>query len=165
MFASTYAQDKAEPSIKSILLKQLKSTHTGKDWFVSATVALDGVTADQAKWTDGSGNHSIGQLTNHLVFWNERLLRAFKELPEQKFSGDNEETFNNFDAAQWSSLLKKLDSVMAEWEKVIEESDEAKLKGWYETIANMSTHNSYHVGQIVFNRKLQGSWDPAKGVK
>jgi hypothetical protein len=26
-------------------------------------------------------------------------------------------------------------------------------------------HNAYHIGQIVYIRKLQGSWDPEKGVK
>lgn len=128
-------------------------------------MSLDGVTADQAKWTDGSGNHSIGQLTNHIIFWNERLLSSFKGLPEEKFSGDNEETFNNFDVKQWDATVKKLDAVMTEWERAIEEADEKKLSGWYENIANISTHNAYHVGQIVFNRKLQGSWDSSKGVK
>ncbi len=160
-----HAQDKPETSIKAILLKQLKSTHTGKDWFVSARVAVDGVTAEQAKWTDGSGNHSIGQLTNHIIFWNERLLSSFKGLPEEKFSDDNEETFNNFDVKQWDATVKKLDAVMTEWERAIEKADEKKLSGWYENIANISTHNAYHVGQIVFNRKLQGSWDSSKGVK
>jgi uncharacterized damage-inducible protein DinB len=33
------------------------------------------------------------------------------------------------------------------------------------TIAHISAHNAYHTGQIIIIRKLQGSWDPAKGVK
>jgi hypothetical protein len=33
------------------------------------------------------------------------------------------------------------------------------------TIANICTHNAYHIGQIVYVRKLQGSWNPDKGVK
>ena len=44
-------------------------------------------------------------------------------------------------------------------------ADEAKLKSWAPTIANISTHNAYHTGQIIFVRKLQGLWDPEKGVK
>jgi hypothetical protein len=32
-------------------------------------------------------------------------------------------------------------------------------------IAHIGAHNAYHIGQIVFVRKEQGSLDPAKGVK
>jgi len=32
-------------------------------------------------------------------------------------------------------------------------------------IARVSTHTSYHVGQILYVRKLQNAWDPSKGVK
>ena len=153
------------PTLKSVLLEQFKTTHTKKDWFVPVNVALEGLTAEQALWNDGSGNHSIAQLTSHLIFWNERLLRAFKELKEEEFSGNNEETFLAHDKKSWEEVMKKIDAVFTEWEKVIEAADENKLKGWYPTIANMSTHNTYHTGQIVYIRKLQGSWHAEKGVK
>jgi hypothetical protein len=153
------------PTLKSVLLEQLKTTHTKKDWFVPVNVALEGLTAEQALWVDGSGNHSIAQLASHLIFWNERLLRAFKELKEEEFSGNNEETFLAHDKKSWDEVVRKVDAVFAEWEKVIEDADENKLKGWYPTIANMGTHNAYHTGQIVYIRKLQGSWEAGKGVK
>jgi hypothetical protein len=59
-------------------------------------------------------------------------------------------------------LYRKLDSVLTAWEKAIEEADDAKLQSWYSTIAHLGTHNAYHTGQIIFIRKLQGSWDPEK---
>ena len=54
---------------------------------------------------------------------------------------------------------------MTEWEQSVESADEAKLKDWYSDIAHIGTHNAYHIGQIVFVRKEQGSWNPDKGVK
>jgi hypothetical protein len=153
------------PTLKNVLLEQLKTTHAKKEWFVPINIALEGLTAEQALWSDGSGNHSIAQLASHLIFWNERLLRSFKELKEEEFSGNNEETFLAHDKKSWDAVVKKVDEVFAEWEKVIETADENKLKGWYPTLANMSTHNAYHTGQIVFIRKLQGSWEAEKGVK
>lgn len=57
------------------------------------------------------------------------------------------------------------DSILTALEKAIETADEATLKELYPTIANISTHNAYHTGQIIYQRKLQGSWDPEKGVK
>jgi hypothetical protein len=61
--------------------------------------------------------------------------------------------------------VMSLDSVLTALEKSIETADDAKLSEWYPTIANISTHNAYHTGQIVFVRKLQKSWDSEKGVK
>jgi hypothetical protein len=77
---------------KSYILEQLRTTHNVKDWFVPVNTALEDVTPDQAKWTDGSGNHSIGQLASHLIFWNLQQLYSFKKLPQPKFDGNNDET-------------------------------------------------------------------------
>jgi len=57
------------------------------------------------------------------------------------------------------------DAVMIGLEKVVQEAPEAKLKEIASTIANISTHNAYHTGQIIYVRKLQKTWDPNKGVK
>ena len=164
--AVAYAQEKkAPPTLKSILLEQLKTTHNAKDWFVDANTAVAGLTPEQASWKDGSGNHSVGQLAHHLVFWNQRELEKFKGEPQEKFSGNNDETFDKFDAKQWASTVKELDQVMVDWEKALEGADDKKLQEWASDIAHIGTHNAYHIGQMVFVRKLQGSWDPAKGVK
>ena len=32
-------------------------------------------------------------------------------------------------------------------------------------VAHIGAHNAYHLGQIIYVRKLQGSWNPDKGVK
>ena len=152
-------------SLKTVLVEQLKTTHNKKDWFVPVNIALEGLTPEQAIWKDGSGNHSAGQLAYHLLFWNERQLATFQGKKEVAFSGNNEETFNSFDKNNWTETVTKLDQVLTALEKIVQQADESKLKSWAPTIANISTHNAYHTGQIIFVRKLQGSWDPGKGVK
>ncbi|HVM92975.1 MAG TPA: DinB family protein [Terriglobales bacterium] len=160
------AQEKIPaPSLRSALLEQLKTTHNQKDWFVDGNTAMAGLTPEQAGWTDGHGNHSVGQLAYHLVFWNERSLQKFKGEPTAKFDGNNEVTFNNFDARQWSDITRRFDAVMTELEKLVETADEKKLQEWAPTVARISTHNAYHIGEIVMVRKEQGSWDASKGVK
>lgn len=161
---SAYGQSKPV-TLRSILLEQLRTTHNEKDWFVTIDGAVEGLTAEQAGWKDGSGNHSVGQLTNHLLFWNRRELAKFKGEPEEKYSGNNDETFNNFDAKKWSDTVKHLDDVMNQLEKLVETADEKKLESWASEIAHIGTHNAYHVGQMIFVRKLQGSWNPERGVK
>jgi uncharacterized damage-inducible protein DinB len=160
-----YAENPKPTTLRGILLEQLRTTHNEKDWFVPISVAVEGLTAEQATWKDGSGNHSVGQLTNHLLFWNRQELAKFTGQPPEKFSGNNDETFNNFDSKKWNDTVKQLDQVMTDLEKFVETADEKKLEASASEIAHIGTHNAYHVGQIVFVRKLQGSWNPEKGVK
>lgn len=54
---------------------------------------------------------------------------------------------------------------MTDWEKAVEAADDKKIEASASDISHIATHNAYHIGQIVFVRKLQGSWDPEKGVK
>jgi len=161
---SMQAQEKKEVTLKSILLEQLRSTHKTKGtWFVDAATAVAGLTPEQASWRDGKGNHSVGQLLYHLTFWNRFTLEKLKGA-DKKFTGSNEETFDTFDAKRWDDTQRQFDEVMTEYETLVEQADEAKLKSWASTIENICAHNAYHIGEIVYVRKSQGSWDPKKGV-
>jgi len=163
--ASTAAPAAPPTTLRGVLLEQLKTTHDNKDWFMPANTAVAGLTPEQATWNDGKGNHSVGQLAAHLIFWNREQLAKFKGEPPPKFSGDNNETFNSFDAARWAQTQKDLDAVLTEWEKVVETADDAKLAQWASTIAHIGAHNAYHIGQMIYVRKQAGTWDPDKGVK
>jgi uncharacterized damage-inducible protein DinB len=159
------AQDKKPTTLREVLLAELKSTHGAEEWFVPANIAVKGLTAEQASWTDGKGNHSVGQLAYHLVFWNRRNLQALKGEKPEKFSGNNDETFDKFDSKKWNETVEQLDEVMNELEKWVATADEAKLKESAQMFTHISTHNAYHIGQIIYVRKEQGSWDPKNGVR
>ena len=152
-------------TLKSSLLDQLRTTHDQQDWFVPVKPAIDGVTAAQAVWKPQGGDHSIGQLANHLLFWNSQNLAKFKGVAAPKFDGNNDETFNAFDQAKWDQVRKDLDRVLTELEKLVESADEKTLQKWAPTLGRIATHNAYHTGQILVLRKMQGAWDPSKGVK
>jgi uncharacterized damage-inducible protein DinB len=159
------AQNQKPVTLRSILLEQLRTTHKTQDWFVPPSLAIAGVTAEQATWTDKAGNHSIGQLANHLLFWDSRELVKFGGHAPAKYDGNNDETFNSFDAKSWASTVEQLDKVLTGIEKFVETCDDATLQKYASEIAHIGTHNAYHTGQILYIRKLQGIWDPAKGVK
>jgi len=160
------AQTKAPPTtLRGVLLEQLHTTHDEEDWFVPAKIAVDGLTAEEAQWSPGKGNHSVGQLAYHLWYWNSRNLATFNGEKPAPFDGNNNETFDKFNAAQWDDLKAKLDKVMADWEKAVETADDKKLAENASLIAHVGAHNAYHIGQILYVRKLEGKWDPAKGVK
>jgi uncharacterized damage-inducible protein DinB len=159
-------------TLRSLLLSELHSTHDKAEWFTPMNTAVAGLSAEQAKWVphnaqgklDPNANHSVGMLTYHLVFWNENVLARLRgEKPANPSS--NDETFNDFDAARWDELVQRLDRVMKNIEAEVEKLPEEKLAKVAPTISHVSTHNAYHTGQILYVRKLQGSWDPANGVK
>jgi len=160
-----HGQDKKPTTLREVLLAELKTTHDNEDWFVPANIAVKGLTAEQASWTDGKGNHSVGQLAYHIVYWNKRNLMRLKGEPLEKFSGNNDETFDKFDSKKWEETVQQLDEVMKELEKWVETADEAKLKENAQVFTHISTHNAYHIGEIIYVRKEQGSWDPKNGVR
>lgn len=161
-----FAQSKQPPTtLRGVLLEQLHTTHDEEDWFVPAKIAVAGLTADQAKWMPPGGGHSVGQLAYHIWYWDNRALEQFKGEKQEPFDGNNNETFTNFNAAQWDDLQKKLDQVLTDWEKAVETADDQKLAANASLIAHVGAHNAYHIGQILYVRKLEGAWDPSKGVK
>jgi len=162
---SVSAQQDSMPTLKSILLEQLKTTHNVKDWFVPPSIAVAGLTAEQANWKDGSDNHSIAQLTTHLIFWNKQILDKLNNIKPDAFSGDNKETFTPVTESSWTATVQRLDSVLTAIEFAVQNADDKKLAGWYSTIAHIGTHNAYHTGQIIYIRKMKGWWNDENGVK
>ncbi|MDQ3020234.1 MAG: DinB family protein [Bacteroidota bacterium] len=152
---------------KELFLGQFNACYDEENWFKTLKESLEELTPEQVSWKDGSSNHSIFQLVHHLIFWNERYLFRFKDIPltEMKTS-DADPTFE-INIENWDSTLKKLGEVMSELRDVFKNADEEKLQSspfkdsndpWYSVIANINIHNAYHIGQIVYIRKLQGSW-------
>jgi hypothetical protein len=160
------------PTLKSVLLAQLRSTHNKAEWFVPINTAVAGLTPEQARWvpkSEGPNNpapedHSVGMLAYHLLYWNIESLAQLKGEKPPPPPADNTETFNKFDATNWPDTVKKLDAVLTEIEQVVAAYDDTKVAANAERIAHIGTHNAYHTGQIIMIRKLQGSWDPKKGV-
>jgi hypothetical protein len=150
---------------QKFLHQQLKATHTNKDRFVPANIAVQGLTAEQASWADGHGNHSIGKLAYHLAFCNAQELAIFKGETPAKYGEKNHETFSRFDEKQWSETVQQLDQVMLDLEKYVEPADEKGLDKNGSMIATLAMHDAYHIRQIIYIRRLQGSWKTEMGVK
>ncbi len=146
-----------------------------ENWFVTFKKAVEGLSPEYAEWKR-DGNHSIHELVNHIIFWNQRYLNRFKNVPlseikDNEYTFTNESTGNNIDG--WKATVEKAESVFANWISLLKEADDTRLEGeafpgaggnWYEYLSNITIHNAYHIGQIVTIRKQQGSWNPEQGV-
>ena len=147
------------PNVKTLLIQQLKSTHTNEEWFVPTKKAIEGLNLEQSNWRDSTENHSLGELTSHLIFWNEMNLKAFKGEKVSEFNDNNKETFKINNGQDWQYAIKKLDSIQTEWERLTENATEEQIMEWSAEIANMASHTAYHTGQIVYIRKRNGWWN------
>lgn len=157
---------------KDILLEQHTACYDENEWFVAVANAIDGLTAEQAAWKPAGADNSIREEVNHLIFWNERWIQRYRGLLNYPEDIENTGTFKS-DEADWQAACEKLFAVMDEWREILEEITDEKLNSpvndqytapWRSPLAQQNIHNAYHTGQIVLLRKLQGSWDPKKGV-
>ncbi len=152
------SKNRNEPNVKTLLVQQLKNTHSNQEWFVPTKTAIEGITLEQSNWKDSTENHSIGELVSHLIFWNEMNLKVFKGENVPEFNEDNKETFKKNNELDWSIAIKKLDSIQTEWERLIENATDEQIIEWHTEIANMTAHTAYHTGQIIYIRKQKGWW-------
>ena len=161
---------------KELLLQQFDVCYDRNGWFVAIRNALDGVTVEQAVWKpDNYDDNCIWELVSHVTYYIDAYLQRFKGNAFEYDVADNDETFSTgeFTESDWHADLTKFDAVVREFRKLLADADESKLdeyvpakpeRKWWEVIADINAHNAYHGGQILLLRKLQGSWNPEKGV-
>jgi uncharacterized damage-inducible protein DinB len=135
------------------------------------------LTPEQAMQKDES-NNSIMQIVIHLIFWNECYLARLTCTKLPKFERDNKDTFEAVSLGtkdiDWESAKTRLDKVLSDFYTAVKNTDEENLNSaavenqpdsWYSYLAQITVHNSYHIGQIVTIRKHHGNWDSEKGFK
>lgn len=161
---------------KDFLLAQFTACYDKNAWFVALKNTLDGLTAEEAAWKPDGADNSIWEIVSHLNYYNLAYVERFKGLDYQYGADDNDATFAaaaDADEAAWAEALTMLDAIMTEFRDLIAAADESKFDEcvssenpakWKALISNINTHNAHHGGQILLLRKMQDSWDRAKGV-
>jgi uncharacterized damage-inducible protein DinB len=161
---------------KELLLEQFTECYDENGWFVALKNALQNLSAEEAAWKPENSDNSIWETLSHLNFYNEAYLKRFKGIDYEYPVSNNDETFSSDETASeetWGKEVERFVAVMSEWRNLLEAADEAKFdepvsekneSPWGSLVSHINAHNAYHGGQIVLLRKLQGSWDAAKGV-
>ncbi len=158
-------------SKKEFLLDQLAVCRNMESWIKPLSMALEGLSVEDVVWRQNDASHTIGEIANHLRFYNERWLKRFKGEPLTENAADNASTFKTVDdlsEKSWQNLVNQLDVGLSNWQQIIQDSTESKLHEhiptfpedaiWWEALSALCTHNTYHIGQIIYIRKAQGSW-------
>ncbi|MEN1785234.1 MAG: DinB family protein [Bacteroidota bacterium] len=157
-----YAQKNEDTLLRKLLIDQLNYSYSAQNWFVPVRPALEGLSAEQAIRKDSVENHSIGALVSHIAYWNEIYLRVLAGEDFSDLDIDNEETFKVLTDREWGVIVKKLDSVQTEMERMVKNISDSELSERASDLLSLTSHSAYHVGQIVYLRKRNGWWSKSK---
>lgn len=149
-----------------VLLNQLSANANDPGWHSPFQQSVEHITEDEAFWTPANDSHSIAEIVQHLLYWNETWQTRYRESRVNAVPaiGDNHKSFIISDHATFTELRDRLLAVLLQWQELLTEAKlEQEVNGypepakWWEMISNAATHNAYHIGQIVYIRKLQKS--------
>ncbi|MFF2755809.1 DinB family protein [Psychrobacillus sp. NPDC058041] len=149
---------------KTILLDQLLANANDRSWYISFYEAVDGLSEEEAYWKPDNSSHSIAEIVQHLIYWNETWQLWYKK--NQVDSGsqttNNADTFLVRDENTFFELKEKLLNILLQWQELIKEEQLLSIVNgypvkaeWWAIISNAATHNAYHIGQLAYIRKMQ----------
>ena len=140
----------------------------GKNTHLTPKKALEGLTPTKAKQKPEGEFHSCWEILHHIVIWQETMLRAIKG---EKVDWEGIERNSNWPASSYlednsnfTTLVQKFEKGLFEAEKIVKKVDLfEKMPTWdneliIQAFIVLLQHNSYHLGQIIAVRKIQGSW-------
>ncbi|WP_078392835.1 DinB family protein [Shouchella patagoniensis] len=134
--------------------------------FIPLMEAIKGLTAEQAYWKPSEKGNSIWQIVNHIAFWDSHILNQLKEKSNSQVNVDNDTTFeipNDITDEEWQKTVAQINNIFQEIQVAVSQLDDSCLdEPAFEEdplkvlLGDLAMHDSYHIGQIVYIRKLQG---------
>jgi uncharacterized damage-inducible protein DinB len=148
----------------SLIVDQLQRGYDGNPWYGPSLVSvLQGVTPAKAAAQPGAGIHSIWELTEHIIAWEQIARRRLQgEVVQNVPESINFPPIREEDAASWHKTLAGLARAHTELLDTIRKLDESQLDknlrgedhNSYFLLHGVIQHNIYHAGQIALLKKL-----------
>ena len=131
---------------------------------------LKGITHEIASQKVEGDLFSSWEILYHMIYWQEICLKAIRgdSIDWDSVKEKDWPSYAQEEVADWDSLCQQFEDGIQEAEKLFKKMDlEKPMPAWgnaptIEAVLVLLQHNSYHLGQIVVNRRLQGSWPPSK---
>lgn len=112
--------------------------------------------------------HSLFQLLNHLVFWQDWVVSWLdgKKLPSTSNSWRGTE--GPAGREEWEQAVRRFRSGLDELARRSREPDPLSKRGKttrLEMLQTVAAHNSYHAGQVILLRRILGTWPPTSSAR
>ncbi len=156
--------------LRDTVLAVLKTFDTA-GWHTGLGQALEGISSSQALWRPAEGQHCIWDHVNHVTVWAEELSRTLTGRPRRP------ELYSSLEPGwpppgeaggdgAWQAAVDKLRAAHEGLVKTVagltdENLAQPSSKGAPRAamIIGCANHYSYHGGQIILLRRLQGLWE------
>ena len=142
---------------------------TGEGAHVEAEHAFAGLEWRMAGLRPDKAIHSIYQLLNHLIYWQEWAIKWLKgkrpPIPKHA-SGSWPGAASPATREEWDEAVRRFRKGLEELGRLSKGTDLLLKKGGkspLEMLHTIASHNSYHIGQIVVLRQMLSSWPPPSG--
>jgi uncharacterized damage-inducible protein DinB len=142
---------------------QLKRAQEGQAWHgPSLRELLDGVTAEQASAKPIPNAHSVWELVNHIITWEQITRRRLEGYEEAAIPDEiNFPPVTDASEAAWQATLQLLETSNHSLRESIRKIDDAKLEeitpgtsySIYVLLHGVIQHELYHAGQIALLMK------------
>ncbi|MBM7585676.1 putative damage-inducible protein DinB [Bacillus pakistanensis] len=150
---------------KELLSDQLLANANDPSWYLPFSESVKNL-REEAFWKSNGNGNSIAEIVQHLLYWNETWQIRYQKSHVNAVSSleNNDKSFVVPENVKFDQLKGRLLEVLLNWQDLLsEEKMEDDVIGfsvpakWWSVIGNVTTHNAYHIGQIIYIRKLQKS--------
>lgn len=154
---------------RGVLDTVLRNALTGKDAHVDTRTVFDALDWTLAGLRPGNVPHSTFQLLNHMVHWQEWVVKWLdgEDPPIARHASDGwPGGAAPTTASEWDGAVERfrqgLDGLgQRAREADLIGGDDAKSR--LEMLHAIASHNSYHAGQVALLRQMLGAWPPPSG--
>jgi uncharacterized damage-inducible protein DinB len=107
--------------------------------------------------------HSLFQLINHMVFWQDWTLNWLDGKKSLSTAGSWRGSNGPGNPEEWELAVRRFRSGLDELTRHARKTDLLSRRGRtsrLEMLHTVASHNSYHAGQVVVLRQTLGAWPP-----
>jgi uncharacterized damage-inducible protein DinB len=157
---------------KDVLSDQLLANANDPSWYLPFSDSVENLSEEEALWKPNENSNSIAEIVQHLLYWNETWQTRYQKSHFNAVPsiGNNNNSFIIPENQTFNDLKEGLLKVLLQWQDLLtEEKIESNVNGfpvpaqWWAILGNVATHNAYHIGQIIYIRKQQKSWEVNAG--
>lgn len=154
-------------NVKDVLVDQFLANADDPSWYLSFSEAVHNMSEEEAFWRPTEDSHTIAEIVQHLIYWNETWQIRYQKSNSKAVPSiqNNDDSFKVPENKLFKELRDRLLEVLLQWQGLLtDEQLKENVEGfplpakWYELLGNAITHNAYHIGQIVYIRKMKKNW-------
>jgi uncharacterized damage-inducible protein DinB len=112
--------------------------------------------------------HSLFQLVNHMVFWQDWTVIWLDGKKPPSTAGSWRGNHAPGSREEWDLAVRRFRSGLDELTRRARDTDLLSRRGKtsrLEMLHTVASHNSYHAGQVVVLRQMLGAWPPPSGSR